>query len=83
MIKKGTVEIVPLEPQPVDIVELTRSLAKVSLKDKEITNLKEEKKALEKANKEYQEKNTKLKDRLVGKFVLQSTQHSLWDLIVV
>ena len=35
------------------------------------------------SNKEYQEKNAMLKDRLVGKYVLQSTQHSLWDLIVV
>ena len=45
--------------------------------------MKEEKKALEKANKEYQEKNAKLKDRLVGNFVLQSAQRSLWDLIAV
>ena len=51
---KGTTEIVPLEPQPMDAKELTRSLAQVSLKDKEITNLKEEKKALERANKEYE-----------------------------
>ena len=83
MIKKGAVEIVPLAPQPVDTEELTRSLAQVSLKDKEITNLKEEKKALEKDNKEYQENNAKLKEGLVGKFVLQSAQHSLWDLIAV
>ena len=47
MIKKGTFQIVPLEPQLVDTEELTRSLAQVSLKDKDITNLKEEKKALE------------------------------------
>ena len=55
----------------------------MSLKDKEINNLKEEKEALEKDNREYQEKNAKLKDRLVGKFILQPTQHSLWDLIAV
>ena len=60
MIKKGIVEIVPLEPQPIDTKELTRSLAQVSLKDKEITNLKEENKYLERDNKEYQEKNDKL-----------------------
>ena len=55
----------------------------MSLKDKEITNLKEEKKDLEKANKEYQEKNDKRKARLVGKSILQSTQHSFRDLIAV
>ena len=43
--------------------------------------MKEEKKALEKANKEYKSKNAKLKDRLKGKSVLQSAQHSIWDLI--
>ena len=57
MIKKGTIEIVPLEPQPVDTKELTRSMAQVFLKGKERTNLKEEKKDLELDNKEYQEKN--------------------------
>lgn len=55
----------------------------MSLKEKEISTLKEEKKALEKANKEYQEKNTKHKDRLKGKSVLQSAQHSIWDLISI
>ena len=53
MVKKWTVEIVHVASQPVDIEELTRSLSQVSLKEKEITNLKEEKKALENANKEY------------------------------
>ena len=43
--------------------------------------MKEAKKSLEKSNKEYQDKNAKLKDRLKGKSVLQSTQHSIWDLI--
>ena len=38
---------------------------------------------MEKANKEYQDKNTRLKDRLRGKSILQSTHHSIWDLIVV
>ena len=38
---------------------------------------------MEKANKEYQENNRKLKDRLKGKSVLQSTQHSIWDLISI
>ena len=55
----------------------------MSLKEKEISTLKEENKALKKANKEYQERNTRLKDRLKGKSVLQSTQHSIWDLILV
>ena len=53
------------------------------MKEKEISTLKEEKKALEKANKQYRKKNTKLKDRLKGKSVLQSTQHSIWDLISI
>ena len=75
--------IVPIASQAVDTEELTKSLSLVSLKEKEISTLKEEKKALEKANKEYQEKNTKLKDRLKGKSVLQSTQHSIWDLISI
>ena len=38
---------------------------------------------MDKANKEYQDKNAKLKDKLMGKSILQSTQHSLWDLIAV
>lgn len=38
---------------------------------------------MEKYNKEYQDKNTKLKDRLKGKSVLQSAQHSIWDLISI
>ena len=41
--------------------------------------MKEEKKA----NKEYQDKNPKLKDKLKGKSVLQSAQHSIWDLISI
>lgn len=83
MVKKGAVEIVPVASQPVDTEELTRSLSQVSLKDKEINTLKEEKKALERAKKEYQDKTAKLKDMLMDKSVLQSTQHSLWDLIAV
>lgn len=83
MINKGAVEIVLVASQVVDTKELTRSLSQVSLKDKEIATLKEEKKSLDKANKEYQDKNAKLKDRLKGKSILQSAQHSLWYLIVV
>ena len=48
---KATIEIVPITSQPADTKELTRSLSQVSLKEKEITTLKEEKKALEKENK--------------------------------
>ena len=33
--------------------------------------------------KEYRDKNANLKDRLMGKYVLQSAHHSLWDLIAV
>ena len=80
---KGAVEIVLVASQPVDTEELTRYLSQVSLKDKEITTLKQETKAMEKANKEYKDKNSKLKDKLKGKSILQSTQHSLWDLIAV
>jgi len=54
-VKKGVIEIVHVVSQSVDTKELTRSLSQVSLNDKEITNLKEENKALEKANKEYQD----------------------------
>ena len=42
---KETIEIVPVTSQPVDTKELTRSLSQVSLNEKEITTLKEEKKA--------------------------------------
>ena len=83
MVKKGAVEIVLVASQPVDIKELTRSLSQVSLKVKEITTLKEEKKALENTNKEYHDKNAKIKDKLKGKSILQSTQHSIWDLIAM
>ena len=38
---------------------------------------------MEKENKEYQEKNVKLKYRLIGRPTLQSSQHYLWDLITV
>ena len=75
--------IVHIASQAVDTEELTISLSQVSLKEKEIYTLKEEKKALEKDNKEYQEKNTKLKDRLKGKSVLQLAQHSIWDQISI
>ena len=75
--------IVPIASQPVDAEELTRSLSQVSLKEKEISTLKEENKALKKDNKEYQDRNVGLKDGLKGKSVLQSAQHSIWDLISV
>ena len=77
MVKKGGVEIVLVASQPVDIEELTRSMSQVSLKDKDITTLKKENKYLEKAKKEYHDKNANLKYRLMGKLVLQSVQHSL------
>ena len=38
---------------------------------------------MEKLNKEKQEKINRLKDRLMGKEVLKSSQHSLWDLISI
>ena len=55
MEKKGEVEIVHVASQPVDTKEMTRYLSQVSLKDKEITTLKEENKGLDKDNKEYQD----------------------------
>ena len=81
--KKTTVEVAFINPQPINIEELTRSLAQVSLKDQQITKLQKENKSLEKENKEYQEKNAKIKDRLIRSHSLQSAQHYLWDLIAV
>ena len=43
----------------------------------------QDKNQLDKSNKERLEKINKLKDRLIGKELLKSTQHSLWDLISV
>ena len=80
---KVSSHIVPIATQDIDAEGLVDSLSQISLKEKEISTLKEEKKALEKANKEYQDKNAKLKDRLKGKSVLQSAQHSIWDLISI
>ena len=62
--------IVPIATQEIDIDELTISLSQIYLKEKEISTLKEEKKDLEKANREYQDKNAKVKDRLKGKLIL-------------
>ena len=69
--------------QPIDANELAESMAQVSLKEKEISQLVQEKKQLEKLNKEKQEKIDRLKGRLMGKEVLKSSQHSLWDLISI
>ena len=69
--------------QPIDANELVESMSQVSLKEKEISQLVQEKKQLEKLNKEKQDKINKLKDRLMGKAVLKSAQHSLWDLISI
>lgn len=46
MVNKGAVDIVPVASQPVDTEELIRYMSQVYLKEKEITTLKEEKKAL-------------------------------------
>ena len=61
MVKKGAVEIVPVASQLVDTEELTRYLSEVSLKEKKITTLKEDKKVSDKTNKEYQIKMPSLK----------------------
>jgi hypothetical protein len=55
----------------------------VSLKENEISQLVQENNQLEKLNKEKQDKINRLKDRLLGKEVLKSTQHSLWDLVSI
>ena len=81
--KKRKVEVASINPQPINTEEIIRSLEKVSLKDEDITKLQKEKRSLEKENKEYQEKNAKLKDRLIGRHALQSAHHYLWDLIAV
>ena len=64
---KSIVEASPTASLPIDTTELTRFLAQVSLKDKEISQLIQEKKLLEKSNQEKQGKIDKLKARLVGK----------------
>ena len=51
LMRKSTVEVSTNNPQLINIEELTRSLAQVSLKDQKISELKEENKSLEKANK--------------------------------
>ena len=68
---------------PIDTNELVESMDQVSLKEKEISQLVQEKNQLEKLNKEKQANINRLKDRLMGKEVLKSTQHSLWDLISI
>ena len=83
LVGKGLVEMSPSTSQQVDTSELTKSLSQVSLKEKEISQLIEEKNQLEKSNQEKQERINKLKDRLVGKEALKSAQHSLWDLISI
>ena len=87
---------------PVDPVDLADYMSRVSLKDKEITQLVQEKNALvqeknqwvqersqllqeqnrlDKSNEEKLEKISRLKNRLMGRDLLKSTQHFLWDLI--
>lgn len=55
----------------------------MSLKEKDISQLVQEKNQPEKSNKEKKEKINKLKDKLLGKEVLKSTQYSLWDLVSI
>ena len=47
----------------------------------EKSQLLQDKNQLDKTTKERLEKINKLKDRLIGKELLKSTQHSLWNLI--
>jgi len=88
--------------QLVDTADLAEYMSRVSLKEKEISQLIQEKNALvqeknqlaqeksqlvqdknqlDKTNKERLEKISKLKTRLMGRDLLKSTQHFLWDLI--
>ena len=83
LISQKTVEEPLAISQPIDTNELVESMAYVSLKEKDISKLVQEKNQLEKLNKEKQEKINRLKDRLMGKEVLKSSQHSLWDLISI
>ena len=53
------------------------------IKEKEIFQLVQEKNQLDKSNKEKQEKINRLKDELMGKEVLKSAQHSLWNMISI
>lgn len=78
---KSVVEVSTSTTHQIDNAKLIESLAQVSLKEKDISQLFQEKSQLEKTNKEKQEKINRLKDRLLGKEVLKSAQHSLWDLI--
>ena len=64
---KKRIEIASINHQPINTKEITRSLEDVSLKDEEITKLQKQKRSLGKENKEYEEKNAKLKDRLIGR----------------
>ena len=83
LVSQRTVEEPLAISQPIGTTELAKSVAQVSLKEKEISQLVQEKNQLEKSNKEKQEKINKLRDRLLGKEVLKSVQHSLWDLVSI
>ena len=80
---KTMVEVFASTSHQIDTTKLIESLAQVSLKEKEISQLVQEKSQLEKANKEKKEKIHRLKDKMLGKEVLKSAQHSLWDLVSI
>lgn len=50
LVNKSVVEVPPSTSQPVDTNELTRSLAQLSLKEREISQLLQEKNQLQKSN---------------------------------
>lgn len=77
------IEAPPSTYQQVETADLTKSLAQVSLKEKEISQLLQERNQLKKSNQEKQDRIDRLKDRLLGKEVLKSAQHSLWDVISI
>ena len=69
--KKGVVEVSPSTSQQVVTTELTRSLAQVSLKEKNISPLLQEKNQLQKSNQEKKDRIDRIKDKILGKDVLK------------
>ena len=53
------------------------------MKEKEVSQLVQEKNQLQKSNQEKQDRIDRLKDRLLGKEILKSAQLSLRDLISI
>ena len=67
---KSVVEVFASTCHQIDTAELTESLAQVSLKEKDISQLVQEKSQLEKSNQGKKENINKLNERMLGKEVL-------------